>query len=206
MPYVVGLTGGIGSGKSTIAYLFQALGVPVVDADIVAREIVAKGEPCLAAIAAHFGDEILLENGELNRTLLREKIFATPCEKQWLENLLHPAIRQRCLQKLADVRSPYVLFVAPLLIENQLTDLCDAILVVDVSENTQIERTMKRDRNSQALVQRIINAQVSRQTRLSYATQVLENEGDLVQTFPKLAKKVLDLHELYGRYAIEKNK
>lgn len=206
MSYVVGLTGGIGSGKSTIAYLFQALGVPVVDADIVAREVVAKGEPCLQAIAEHFGDEVLNEKGNLNRALLREKIFANPSEKKWLENLLHPAIRQRCIVQLSAVQSPYVLFVAPLLIENELTDLCNAILVVDVSENTQIERTMKRDRNSADLIKKIINAQVDRQKRLSFATQIIENEGELTQTFPTLAKKVLNLHEFYNHCATERQK
>ncbi len=197
MSYIVGLTGGIGSGKSTIAYLFAALGVPIVDADIVARQVVAYGSPLLAKISAHFGDEVLLEDGNLNRAMLRQKVFANPEEKTWLNNLLHPAIRQECERQLALSSAPYVLFVVPLLIENNLTPLCQRVLVVDVEEKVQLQRASKRDSNKEALIQKIMQAQVSRQERLKWATEVIDNNGELDETFCQLAKKVLELHHLY---------
>ena len=140
MTYIVGLTGGIGSGKSTITNLFVELGVPIVDADIVAREVVEKGSPLLAQIAEHFGESILTEEGELNRAKLRKKVFADENEKNWLNNLLHPAIRERMLARLNAQTAPYTLFVVPLLIENKLTTLCDRVLVIDVKPETQIAR------------------------------------------------------------------
>ncbi|MDG6897559.1 dephospho-CoA kinase [Actinobacillus delphinicola] len=197
MSYIVGLTGGIGSGKSTIAYLFAALGVPIVDADIVAREVVACGKPALKMIANHFGQEILLADGTLNRTLLRKKIFENPGEKNWLNTLLHPIIRQECLDQLSAIKSPYVLFVVPLLIENGLNNLCQSILVVDVSEETQLNRTCQRDQQSEKLIKKIISSQISRIERLKWATEIIENNIDLSENFCHLAKEVLTLHHLY---------
>ena len=127
MSYIVGLTGGIGSGKTTIANLFADLGVPLVDADVVAREVVAKDSPLLSKIVEHFGAQILTEQGELNRVALRERVFSHDEDKLWLNNLLHPAIRERMKQQLAEQTATYTLFVVPLLIENKLTALCDEV-------------------------------------------------------------------------------
>ena len=201
MTYVVGLTGGIGSGKSTIAKLFAELGVPVIDADIVARQVVEKGSPLLQQIVAHFGTEMLLENGELNRAALREKVFNHETEKQWLNQLLHPAIRTEMLNQLAQQRSPYCIFMVPLLIENKLTALCQRVLVVDVSEQTQMTRASKRDNNQLALIKNIMQSQVSRSERLQHADDVINNDVDLSESLPQLKQKVLDLHHLYLQLA-----
>ena len=201
MTYVVGLTGGIGSGKSTIAELFAELGVPVIDADLVARQVVEKGSPLLAEIAAHFGPEILLEDGALNRAALREKIFANETQKHWLNQLLHPAIRHEMLRQLAAQQAPYCIFMVPLLIENNLTALCQRILVIDVLEHTQVERACQRDNNQVEQIKRIMQSQVSRQERLKYADDVINNNEDLIASLPQLKQKVLDLHHLYLQLA-----
>ncbi|WP_454904979.1 dephospho-CoA kinase [Aggregatibacter sp.] len=201
MTYVVGLTGGIGSGKSTIAGLFAELGIPIVDADLVARQVVEKGSPLLAEIAAHFGPEILLEDGTLNRAALREKIFANEMQKHWLNQLLHPAIRHEMLRQLAAQQAPYCIFMVPLLIENNLTALCQRILVIDVLEHTQAERAGQRDNNQVEQIKRIMQSQVSRQERLKYADDVINNNEDLIAGLPQLKQKVLDLHHLYLQLA-----
>ena len=201
MTYVVGLTGGIGSGKSTIAGLFAELGVPIVDADLVARQVVEKGSPLLAEIAVHFGPEILLKDGTLNRAALREKIFANEMQKHWLNQLLHPAIRHEMLRQLAAQQAPYCIFMVPLLIENNLTALCQRILVIDVLEHTQVERAGQRDNNQVEQIKRIMQSQVSRQERLKYADDVINNNEDLIAGLPQLKQKVLDLHHLYLQLA-----
>lgn len=201
MTYIVGLTGGIGSGKSTVANLFAELGVPLVDADIVAREVVSKGSPLLAQIAQHFGAQMLTEQGELNRAALRERVFQHEADKQWLNQLLHPAIRRAMQQQLAAQTAPYTLFVVPLLIENKLTALCDRVLVVDVRPETQLARAMRRDHNQRAQIERIMAAQVSREERLKWANDVIENDAELAQNLPHLQQKVLELHRLYLQQA-----
>ena len=201
MTYVVGLTGGIGSGKSTIAELFVELGVPVIDADLVARQVVEKGSPLLAEIAVHFGPEILLEDGALNRAALREKVFNHEREKQWLNQLLHPAIRHEMLRQLAAQQAPYCIFMVPLLIENNLIALCQRILVVDVSEQTQMTRASQRDNNQLALIKNIMQSQVSRSERLQHADDVINNDADLSESLPQLKQKVLGLHHLYLQLA-----
>ena len=205
MTYIVGLTGGIGSGKTTIANLFANLGVPLVDADVVAREVVEKDSPLLSKIVEHFGPQILTKQGELNRAALREIVFHHDEEKQWLNNLLHPAIRERMKQQLSEQTAPYTLFVVPLLIENKLTALCDRILVVDVSPQTQLARSAQRDNNNFEQIQRIINSQVSQQERLKWADDVMNNDADLAQNLPHLQKKVLELHQFYLQQAENKN-
>ncbi|MDO9758105.1 dephospho-CoA kinase [Glaesserella parasuis] len=197
MSYIVALTGGIGSGKSTIANLFAALGVPVIDADIIARNIVEKGSPLLAQIVAHFGKQILFENGELNRTALRQRIFQTEYERLWLNQLLHPAIHTEMLKQLNESRSPYVLWVVPLLIENQLMALCDRILVVDVLPEIQLERAMKRDKSNVEMIKSIMLSQVDRQTRLNYANDVIENNLPFGDNEVHLTHQVAKLNEYY---------
>ncbi len=198
--FIVGLTGGIGSGKTTVANQFATLGIQLVDADLVARDLVAPGSAALAQIAAHFGDVILQQDGSLNRALLRQRIFTDPNEKQWLNQLLHPLIRQQILQQLAAATSPYVLLVAPLLIENGLQPLVDQLLVVDVSPESQLNRTSKRDQVSQSQVAAIMASQCSREQRRALATQLLDNDLPL-QSLPE---RVAALHQIYSALAAEK--
>ena len=205
MTYIVGLTGGIGSGKTTIANLFADLGVPLVDADVVAREVVTKGSPLLSKIVEYFGAQVLTEQGELNRSALRERVFSHDEDKLWLNNLLHPSIRERMKQQLAEQTAPYILFVVPLLIENKLTALCDRILVVDVSPQTQLARSSQRDNNNFEQIQRIMNSQVSQQERLKWADDVINNDAELAQNLPHLQQKVLELHQFYLQQAEHKN-
>jgi len=181
MRVIIGLTGGIGSGKSTVANEFKALGVEVVDADLVAREVVAPGQPALAVIELYFGKEVIDESGGLNRAMLRQIIFSSDQKKQWLNNLLHPLIREALLAQLAQAESQYVILEAPLLLENKLTQYTDFTLVVDVPETLQIERAMQRDNNSRSQIQAIIDAQISRSERRQQADYIIDNsKSDLV--------------------------
>lgn len=197
MSYIVGLTGGIGSGKSTIADYFAQLGVPIIDADIIARQVVGKGTSLLVKIQAHFGEGILTEHGELNRTALREIVFANPEQKAWLNALLHPAIRDEMLKQLDQVTFPYAIWVVPLLIENRLFEYCQRILVVDVSPNIQLERALSRDQSSEETIKNIMQAQVSREVRLNYADDVIENSLPLSDNAANLQRQVSDLHQYY---------
>lgn len=206
MTYIVGLTGGIGSGKSTIANLFALLDVPIIDADVVAREVVEKGSPLLTKIVEHFGLHILDKQGNLDRTALRQIVFHSEQEKKWLNQLLHPAIRSEMLRQLEAVSAPYVLWVVPLLIENKLSELCDRVLVVDVLPDIQLERAIKRDESKAETIQNIIAAQVDRQTRLNYADDVIENNLPLEENAINLAHQVAKLHHRYLDLAKQKEK
>lgn len=197
---MVGLTGGIGSGKTTVANLFAELGMALVDADIVARAVVAPGQPALAAIAAHFGPGFLQTDGSLHRAMLRQRIFSDPSAKSWLDQLLHPLIRQQILLQLKNATSAYVLLVAPLLIENGLTSLVDQLLVVDVQPETQILRTTGRDQVSQQQVAAIMATQCERAQRLELADQIINNDHDEAT----LVAKVAHLHQIYLTMAAEK--
>ena len=196
--YVVAITGGIGSGKTTIANQFAALGIEVVDADLIAREVVAPGTPALAAIVNHFGPEILTEQGLLDRRVLRERIFSDPAAKSWLNALLHPIIRSEMLRQCAAVSSPYCLLVVPLLVENRLTELADRVLVIDVDEATQIERTCRRDGVSREQAQAILASQANRSERLAMADDVLDNQSGTTET---IRARILALHETYLAFA-----
>ena len=196
--YVVAITGGIGSGKTTIANLFAALGIEVVDADVIAREVVEPGSPALAAIVSHFGNDILNAQGELDRRALRERIFNHNEEKSWLNALLHPLIRHEMLRQCAAASSPYCLLVVPLLVENRLTGLADRVLVIDVDEETQIERTCRRDGVSRAQAEAILASQASRAERLAAADDVLDNQSGTSET---IQARILALHETYLAFA-----
>ncbi|NNN45865.1 MULTISPECIES: dephospho-CoA kinase [unclassified Vibrio] len=194
MPLIVGLTGGIASGKTTVANLFQThFSIDIVDADIIAREVVAPGSQGLAAIIEHFGPSILHQDGSLNRAALREQIFAIPAEKKWLDQRLHPLINRRMREALQKVTSPYALLVVPLLIENQLQSMVDRILVVDVDEQTQIKRTQARDKVSKEQVLAILSAQASRAERLAFADDVIKNSAQNQKLLPQITK----LHQKY---------
>ena len=178
---VVGLTGGIGSGKSTVVRLFADHGVHWVDADDVAREVVEPGKPALAVIAQHFGDQILLETGGLDRAKLRSLIFQDESERKWLEQLLHPLIREAILEQLhpEDYDLPYTLLVSPLLLETDQHNLVDRIVVIDVPVDVQIQRTVSRDDNTREQIQRIIEAQMPRDERRNKADHVIDNALDV---------------------------
>ena len=191
-PLRVGLTGGIGSGKSTVASHFEALGVPVIDADIVARQVVAPGQPALLDIAAYFGEEVLKE-GQLDRALLRRKIFSDDHQRRWLEGLLHPLIYKAIEQQIASLSAPYVLIVVPLLLEAGWQNLVDRVLVVDVDPKLQIQRVVGRDQLESSAVEKMLKAQIIRETRLLAADDVLDNSGSP----DDLPEKVSNLHQSY---------
>ncbi len=177
MSYVVAITGGIGSGKTTVANTFQQnYGVNIVDADVIARQVVEPNTPGLAAIIEHFGTSILLQNGRLNRTELRQRIFSTPEEKKWINALLHPLIIKEMQHQLSLSESSYTLLVVPLLVENKLQYLADRVLVVDVLQQTQIDRTTHRDHVSIEQVKAILKSQVSKEERLAIADDVINND------------------------------
>ncbi|WP_317930909.1 dephospho-CoA kinase [Halioxenophilus sp. WMMB6] len=187
---IVGLTGGIGSGKSAAMAAFQALGIEAIDADQAAREVVEPGTPALTAIADHFGSQILLADGRLNRAQLREIIFNNPAEKAWLEALLHPLIREHIVSFLQKAVSPYALLVSPLLVESGQVNMVERVIVVDVPESTQVARTMARDQNDEALVKSIMASQTKRETRLQAADFVINNSGSLQE----LQQQVNQIH------------
>ncbi|ENM5751331.1 dephospho-CoA kinase [Vibrio mimicus] len=194
MSFVVALTGGIASGKTTVANLFhEHFGIDLVDADVIAREVVEPGTDGLKAITAHFGQTILNQDGSLNRTALRERIFADPEQKTWLNQLLHPMIRQRMQQALSQTTSPYTLLIVPLLVENQLQNMADRVLVVDVEESIQIERTIARDNVSIEQAQAILAAQATRAQRLAIADDVLKNDAKNQKLLPQITL----LHQKY---------
>ncbi len=192
-PWVLGLTGGIGSGKTAVADRFASLGAHVVDADQAARWVVEPGRPALLQIVERFGKDVLLQSGELNRAELRQRIFVDPAERQWLEKLLHPLIRAEVAQQLALADSSYAIMVSPLLIESGQYRQVGRVLVVDVPESLQIARTTARDQASEEQVRAILSAQAQREERLKHADDVLVNDRDLSW----LGVEVERLHRFY---------
>ncbi|MGD9661451.1 MAG: dephospho-CoA kinase [Porticoccaceae bacterium] len=191
--YVVGLTGGIGSGKSAVGNCFRELGINVVDADQMARRVVEPGTPALAAIADHFGEGIVLADGSLNRAALRKRIFADSDAKAWLEQLLHPLIRELTRTELECSQSPYAILESPLLIEMGQNATVNRVLVVDVPEEIQVARACARDDNSETQIRAIIASQIGRQDRLAAADDVIDNTCPL-EELPALVAK---LHHRY---------
>ena len=190
---IVGLTGGIGSGKTAVSDLFQGLGITIVDADIASRVVVEKGREELNKIADHFGKDILTSNGELDRAKLREVIFKSKEEKVWLESLLHPAIASQIQKELDSSKSPYTILVSPLLLETDQKNFCSTVLVVDVPVEIQIERTSKRDNVSEEQIKSIIASQIDRDSRLEQADEVILNDGSIQH----LESKVQELHKKF---------
>ncbi|GAA0859119.1 dephospho-CoA kinase [Aliiglaciecola litoralis] len=191
--FIVGITGGIGSGKTAVSDRFAKLGIDIVDADIVAREVVAPDSQAVAEIAAHFGPNALLSDGNLDRMYLRQAVFSSPSDKTWLDNLLHPLIRQQMLTQVKQATSAYCILSVPLLIENQLTSMVDRTLVVDVDEATQLARASSRDLQTETQIKNIMAHQASRAERLSHADDVIDNSGPEDQLDPQVQK----LHQLY---------
>ncbi|MFJ3467195.1 dephospho-CoA kinase [Pseudomonas sp. NPDC090201] len=192
-PWILGLTGGIGSGKSAAAQCFVELGVHLVDADNAARWVVEPGRPALAQIAEHFGAGVLQADGTLNRAALRELIFKDPQQRAWLEGLLHPLIREEIRDYLARAESPYAVLVSPLLLETTQHQMVQRVLVIDVPEALQIERTVLRDKTNEEQVRAILKAQTTREHRLSQADDVIVNDRDPAW----LKSEVERLHHFY---------
>ena len=191
--FVVGITGGIGSGKSAGTDHLETLGITVVDADKVARVVVEPGTSGLAAIANHFGTDILIADGSLDRAALRKIVFDNPDERGVLEGITHPRIREELARQLSEATSPYVVLSSPLLLESGQNAFADYVVVVDVPEEVQLSRTMARDDNSETLVKQIMAAQLDRQTRPSRADTSIMNDGSLEALYERVEKLHDDL-------------
>lgn len=196
-PFLVGLTGGIGSGKTLVSDTFADLGIEIVDADIIARDVVAPGSAGLAALVAHFGTGIIADNGELNRAALRERVFSDDQEKKWLNACLHPRIRQAMQHAAANVSSPYGVLAVPLLIENNLIAMVDRVAVVDCPEAMQLARAMQRDGSSEAIIKNIMASQATREQRLAMADDVIDNSNSPEST----RQQIQTLHAHYLKLA-----
>jgi dephospho-CoA kinase len=196
-PFRVALTGGIASGKSAVANLFATHGVPVIDTDVIAREVVEPGQPALAAVVDAFGTGVLAADGRLDRARLRQQIFGDADARRRLEAILHPAIRAEMERQSRAAGGPYQVLVIPLLVEGGRRDHVDRVLVVDVPEATQIERLVRRDGVSRDQAEAALRAQASRDARLAFADDVIENTGDVAA----LEKQVAELHCHYLRRA-----
>lgn len=191
--FIVGLTGGIGSGKSTIADEFKNIGISVVNADEGSRAVVKPGMPALSKIAREFGDQIILSDGSLDRAALREIIFNDVNKKQWLEELLHPMIRDWIMEHLNASNSPYVILESPLLLETDQNELVDTVLLIDLPVELQLERAGARDANNSAQIQRIIDSQMSREQRINMADWIFDNSADKT----KIPLEINQLHEKF---------
>ena len=191
--FIIGLTGGIGSGKSAVSNKFKSLGITVVDADVVARTVVEPGKPALVEIESHFGPNILNKDGMLDRAQLREIMTSNSEERIWLESVLHPKIGEQITKDIAESTSPYTIYVAPLLLETNSEKMCSRVLVVDVPKEIQIQRTAKRDKVSEIQIEKIVDVQMKRENRLKKADDVLINTG----TIKELEDQVVKLHEKY---------
>jgi dephospho-CoA kinase len=201
-PLRIGLTGGVASGKSMIADMFAARGVPVVDTDVISREVVRPGAPALREIEQAFGSDLLTANGELDRRLMRELIFADEQKRSALEGILHPRIRDEAARQSRSAGGAYQVIVVPLLVESPMQRWMDRILVVDCSEGTQLKRLLERDGGSEDQARRIIAAQASRQDRLAIADDVIDNDG----TIADADRQVENLHSVYLGLAKKKTR
>ena len=196
-PLIVGLTGGIGSGKSTVADLFQQLGIPVIDADVIAHTLVEPGQPALVEIIEAFGANTVDASGVLDRARLRKLVFSDPEQRHRLEAILHPKIRREIITLTTDIRTPYCIVVIPLLLETDQRDLVDRILVVDTGVDKQIARVTMRNGLPRHEIMAIITAQASRDRRLAAADEVIDNNGSLNE----LNSQVRAQHEKYLKIA-----
>jgi dephospho-CoA kinase len=196
--FVVGITGGIGSGKTTVTDLFAKYAIEVIDADVIAREVVEPGTPALKAIINKFGQSVLDESDSLDRAKLRRLVFNDIEVKNWLNQLLHPAIRRQMLLQTQQAKSDYCLLSVPLLVENKLNEQVDRVVIVDVDEPTQLQRTLLRDKTNEKQIRAIMSAQATRQQRLEVADDVIDNNGGTDALF----KQVFQLHQYYLQLAM----
>ena len=191
--FVVGLTGGIGSGKTVASDRFEELGIKVVDADISSRVVVEIGKPALSSIEGEFGSDVISDDGSLNRAKLREIIFKDDEAKSWLESLLHPLIGQHILDEIASATSRYVILVSPLLFETTQFQMCNRTLLIDVPKDIQILRTAKRDKVPESQVEKIIASQMDRDQKIGKADDVIVNDGEISDLISKIDK----IHQRY---------
>ena len=191
--YVIGISGGIGSGKTTVTDLFAKYAVDVIDADVIARKMVEPGSPALKAIVNKFGQSVLDESGDLDRAKLRFLVFNNSENKSWINQLLHPAIVQQMLLQTQQAKSAYCLLSVPLLVENKLYEQVNRVVIVDVDEQTQLQRTLLRDKTNEEQIRAIMGAQATRQQRLVVADDVIDNNGKTSD----LDKQVAQLHKQY---------
>lgn len=194
MALKIGLTGGIGSGKSTACEIFSELGVPVIDADVIAHELVKPGMPAFNEIKKIFGTEIISSDGTLDRKIIRDKIFANEIDRKKLENILHPAVYEEISIQVKNINSKYCIISIPLLLETNASKTVDRILVIDVPRELQLERASNRDRTNKSDIDAIIDSQISRKDRLSAANDIVDNKGNIND----LRKKICDLHKFYS--------
>lgn len=197
---VIGLTGGVGSGKSLVSDRYAALGAPVIDADLITRELVAPGGEALAEIVAQFGADMLTPQGQLDRRRLRERVFSDPAERKRLEQILHPGVRRRIRQRLDALRAAadppaYCIVVIPLLVEAGMEDMVDQVVVVDCDAELQLQRVMQRDQCSREQAAAIVQAQLPRERRLARAHVVIDNSGDVAA----VDRQVRQLHEQWSQ-------
>jgi dephospho-CoA kinase len=198
LPLTIGLTGGIGSGKSAVSRFFYDLDIPIIDTDELSRELVEPGSPLLQDIKDYFGNSIILKSGELDRKQLREIVFQDKTKKQWLEKLLHPEIRHLLLKNISGT---YAIVVVPLLLENNNYGFIDRVLVVDCPVDLQLDRTVARDKSNINAIKKIIASQIPRAQRLKQADDIIVNEG----TLESLKAKVLEVHEKYQQLQLKRN-
>lgn len=196
-PLRIGLTGSIASGKSTVAEIFAELGVPVIDTDVIARDVVQPGRPALDEIRKTFGAQVITPEGNLDRAAMRAIVFADETARRKLEAILHPRIREATMQQAAGAGGAYQMIVVPLLVESPLKSFVDRILVVDCDEQTQIRRLLARDAETEEQARRMIVAQASREDRLAIADDVIKNDGALQET----RDQALALHRSYQQQA-----
>ncbi len=189
----IGLTGGIGSGKSSAADRFSQLGVPIIDADVIAREVVKPGQPALEEIVSTFGDQVLGNDGTLDRARLRDIVFTAPQNRARLESIMHPRIHAQILAQIEQLSAPYCIVVIPLLAESKRNYPLDRVLVIDIPEALQLERTATRDRQPTSKINAIIQSQASREQRLNLADDIVENSGSLDELYLQIDK----LHKMY---------
>ena len=189
----IGLSGGIGSGKSTACEIFSELGVPVIDADIIAHNVVQAGMPALQLIKEEFGEDIITKDGLLDRKKVRNQIFTNETYRKKLENILHPVIYEKIVHEIENINSSYCIISIPLLLETGALDIIDRILIIDASRELQLSRASVRDNASLNDIEGIIQAQIPRNVRLATADDIINNEGDI----ENLRKQIYDLHEFY---------
>lgn len=193
----VGLTGGIASGKTAVANYFAELGCSIVDTDVISREVVAVGESGLAKVRKEFGSHIISDSGELDRRLLRTLIFSDPRKRLRLEEILHPLIREKVIERLDGLSTPYAIIVVPLLVETDFASLVDRVAVVDCPRKTQLERLLSRDGINLIQAESILDAQVKRNVRLAHADDLIDNGGD----WGKTQHRIVELHANYSNLA-----
>lgn len=194
MALKIGLTGGIGSGKSAVCEIFSELGVPVIDADVIAHNLVKPGMPAFIEITKMFGNEVISSDGTLDRKLIRDKVFANEIDRKNLENILHPIVYREIAVQVETIKSRYCIISVPLLLETDATKTVDRVLVIDVPRELQLERASNRDKTNKSDIDAIIDSQISRKDRLSAADDIVDNRGDIID----LRKKICDLHEFYS--------